>query len=333
MSKFKINLILIIISLLGLIPLSWAGEEVASPPSISQEEVINDFLWKKFISLPAETRPKIALVLGGGGARGLSHIGVLKILTQEHLPIDIIVGTSVGSLIGGLSAAGLPLEKIEKMAEDIGWDKISNISFASLVRLLVAEKLLSSEKMEKYLQEHIGNKRFDELPTKFACIACDIQTGERIIFRDGPVVPAMRASATIPGVFQPVEYRHRLLVDGGVVDNVPVDVAWLMGADVVIAVPVLADFTSYQTSNVLLILNQAIYIQGKVMAEPQLEKATLVITPKVGEIHAMELWRGKECITAGLIAARGSIAGIKNFLIKKYFGQILLNQTSAAHSP
>ncbi len=304
----------------------WGEENIASLPAISSEEIINEFLWKKFISFPAQTRPKIALVLSGGGARGLAHIGVLQALAQEQLPIDIVVGTSVGALVGGLYASGLPLEKIETMAGDIGWEKISNISLASLVRLLVTEKLLSSEKMEKYLRKQIGNKRFDELPIKFACVACDIQTGERIIFRDGPVVPAMRASATIPGVFQPVEYRHRLLVDGGVVDNQPVDVAWLMGADVVIAVPVLADFTSYQTSNVLLILNQALYIQGKVMMQAQLEKASLVITPKVGEINLMELWRSKECINAGLIAAGSSLPQIKNFLIKKYFQKILDNK-------
>lgn len=304
----------------------WSEENIVSLPTVSSEEIINDFLWKKFISLPAQTRPKIALVLSGGGSRGLAHIGVLQVLAQEQLPIDIVVGTSVGALVGGLYANGLPIQKIETMAEDIGWGKISNISLASLVRLLITEKLLSSKKMEKYLHKQIGDKRFDELPIKFACVACDIQTGERIIFREGPVIPAMRASATIPGVFQPVEYRHRLLVDGGVVDNQPVDVAWMMGADVVIAVPVLADFTSYQTSNVLLILNQAIYIQGKVMMQAQLEKASLVITPKVGEINLMELWRGKECIDAGMTATRNSLPQIKNFLLKKYFQQILDNQ-------
>src|SRR5262245_47085817 len=178
-------------------------------PLDEQETLLVDALWTRFRDLPAGRRPKVALVLGGGGARGLAHIGILKIFEREKVPVDLIVGTSVGALVGALYAAGLPVKDIERMGEEIGWNKLTDLSAARLVRLLVTEQLLSTQKMQQYIQHYIGEKNFADLKIPFVCVAADLRTGEQIVMREGSVALAARASATMPGVFRPVPYRHR----------------------------------------------------------------------------------------------------------------------------
>lgn len=284
-----------------------------------EREMLTGFLWSDIIALPQDKRPKIALVLGGGGARGLAHIGVLKVLEQESIPIDFVIGTSVGSIIGALYCAGMKISEIERLGENTGWDKLTNISGAALVKLLMAESLLSTKKTERYLGKFLGDKRFEDLDIPFACVAADVQTGEKIVFKEGDVLKAIRASSTVPGLFKPVEYRHRFLVDGGLVDNLPTDVAKMMGADIIIAVPVDADFSKYKLENVLQILNQAIYIQGKVMGEELEKNSDILIEPHVKDITAMDLWRSEECIDAGEKAARKVIVNLKNMIIDRTF--------------
>ena len=269
------------------------------------------------ISLPASDRPKIALVLGGGGARGLAHIGVLKVLSEEKLPIDMIVGNSVGALVGSLYAAGVPMEKIEKMGENIGWDDLTNISDPNLFRLMLSRRLLSTDKMERYLESNIGDVRFEDLKIPFACIATDLKTVERIVMRDGKVALAARASATVPGLFDPVEYGHRYLVDGGLSDNVPIDIAKLLGADFVIAVTVSGDINTQDISNVFMVLTQSIYIQGRQLDAEKIKAADFVISPNVKDVTAVDLSKSKECIDAGTRAARLAVMELKKKLVER----------------
>ena len=166
-----------------------------------QEAFLIDHLYYKAIKLPKEKRPKIILVLGGGGARGFAHVGVLKALREANIPIDMVVGTSMGALVGSLYCSGIKIEDIEKIAEDIKWADISNLGIPSLITMVTSEKLLSTEKMEKYVNKLIGDKYFFQLNIPFACVSTDIKTGEKIIFKEGPVAPAARASANIPGIF------------------------------------------------------------------------------------------------------------------------------------
>lgn len=288
-----------------------------SAQAIDQEEFITNYMWQRFIALKAPERPKIALVLSGGGARGLAHIGVLKVLDEEKLPVDIIIGNSVGALIGSMYAAGVPMEKIEQMGENVGWNDLTDFSDPSMIRLLLSKHLLSTEKMEQYLRQNIGNVRFEDLKIPFACVATDIKTGERIIMREGDVALAARASATLPGLFDPVPYRHRLLIDGGLSDNVPIDVAKLMGADYVIAVVASADITANEVSNVFMVLTQAIYIQGRILDAEKIRQADFVIIPKVKDVSAVDLGRSKDCVEAGVVAARQKIVELKQALIQR----------------
>lgn len=283
--------------------------------SLDEEKAITGYLWQREIRLAPPERPRVALVLGGGGARGLAHIGVLKVLSEEKVPVDMVVGTSVGALIGALYAAGEPIETLEKLGENVRWNDLTNVSDSSIVKLLISERLLSTEKIEKYLNNRIGNRRFDELKVPFACVATDLVTGERVILREGEVAPAARASSTIPGIFDPVEYRHRYLVDGGLVDNIPSDVARLLGADIIIVSAISADFSKNNVSNVFMVLNQSIYIQGKGFDEERLKLADIVIRPNVGDVSAVDLGRSRECIDDGVLAARRVMPQIKRLLI------------------
>lgn len=282
-----------------------------------EETFISDYLWQRFSRLKPPQRPRIALVLGGGGARGLAHIGVLKVFDEEKIPVDMIVGTSVGALVGALYAAGEPVSRIETMGQSVDWNNLADVKGSSLVKLIIKEQLLSAEKLEHYLNDKIGPKRFSDLSIPFACVATDLMSGERLIMRDGEVALAARASATIPGIFAPVEYRHRFLVDGGIYDNLPTDVAKLLGADIVIAVAVQADISKHNVDNVFMTLTQAIYIQGRVLDEGRMKDADILIRPQVGDVSAVDLGRSEECIDAGIAAARQSMSALKLMLIKR----------------
>lgn len=284
-----------------------------------EEKILLDYLWHEVINIPAERRPKIGLVLSGGGARGFSHIGVLRVFEEHKIPIDIIVGTSVGAIIGSLYVNGVPLEKIEYMSVDMGWDKLTDVSSRSIIDLLISEKLLSTDRMESYLNSYLADKNFHELKKKFACVATDLVSGEKIIFTEGNVARAVRASATLPGVFEPVNFRHRLLVDGGLVDNIPVDVAKNLGADIVIVLTARSDFSRNNVSNVFGVLIQSIYIQGTLLESESLKKADVVIMPDVKDVRAIDFSKAQECINAGILEANKKIDGLKRYIIDRTF--------------
>ncbi len=178
---------------------------------------------------------KIALVLGSGAARGLAHIGVLKALEEASVPIDLIVGCSMGAMIGGAYASGLSAEQIERIACETNWLKVAQILFP---RRLQRNALLDGKRMQDFLVALLGDQKIEDLKIPFACVATDIWSGEEIVMQKGSVVRAIRASLSFPFLFTPVQMGDRYLVDGGVVNPLPVSVARRMGADFVIAVNV-----------------------------------------------------------------------------------------------
>lgn len=298
-------------------------------PVRSPADLVTDAVWLKVRSLPAGRRPRVGLVLSGGGARGLAHIGVLKVVEREGVPVDLVVGTSVGAIVGALYASGVAPSDIEGMAKEVGWNELTDLSSARVVRLLLSERLLSTQKMEKYLKDRIGEKSFADLKIPFACLATDIRTGEGIVLREGSVALAARASATMPGIFEPVPFRHRLLIDGGVVDNVPTEVARRLGADILLCLYVPEDFSRHNVSNVLTMITQALYIQGQVISEERIKRADYVIRPDVSDISALELWRSKECMEAGQRAAETAWPDLKRYLAEKFLERAL-SPTGAA---
>lgn len=284
-----------------------------------QEAFIQNYLWDKVSNFSVSQRPKIILVLGGGGARGFAHIGVLKALREANVHIDMVVGTSIGALVGALYCAGVPIEKIEDVGRKTKWEDITNIGYISMFKMIVSDKLLSTEKLEKYVRNNIGDLQFFQLDIPFACVATDISTGEKIIFKEGNVAVAARASATVPGICAPVEYAQRYLVDGGLVENIPVSVAKLFNPDIIITVAVSADITKNSFNNVFSTLFQAIYIQGQKTDEMNLSMSDIVIKPKVNDVSAIDLNKSSKCIEAGFLAGKESISKIKETIIKKTY--------------
>lgn len=172
-------------------------------------------------------RPKVGLVLGGGGARGAAEVGVLQVIEEIGIPIDYVAGTSIGAIVGAFFANGIKADSIESLFKSQDWSRVFSGSF------------LLNRSIEVYLEEvgHLPDSMsFDKLSIPFRCVAVDIKKVEEIVLDSGSVARAIHASMAIPGVFKPVEWRGRRLVDGGVLNNLPVDVVKAMGADIAIAV-------------------------------------------------------------------------------------------------
>jgi len=176
---------------------------------------------------------KVALVLGSGAARGLAHIGVLKVLEQDNIPIHMVVGTSMGAMVGGAYAAGLTVSQIEEIACETNWLRVAQILFP---KKLQRKALLDGERVQEFLLALLGERKIEDLQKTFACVASDIWSGEEIVLDSGSLIKAIRASISVPFLFTNFELNGRHLVDGGLVNPLPVSIAREMGADYVIAV-------------------------------------------------------------------------------------------------
>ena len=251
---------------------------------LSANAVLRDHLWEDLSAKPKDQRPTVGLVLSAGGTRASAHIGVISVLTESGFPIDIVAGTSMGAIIGSLYADGKAPDELRKLSLKMGAATGSNFGPWTLLEYLFSQKLFSSKKMEKFIKKELKDKRFEQLKKPFACVAMDINSGEAIIFREGRVAPAVRASMNLPGVFKPVEYRHRYLVDGAIVDYVPVDAARLLGAKWILASVTEDDFTRAKPTNVLSSMQQVIDIRGAMILDAQKKAANFLIEPAVGNV-------------------------------------------------
>lgn len=181
---------------------------------------------------PTATRPKLGLALGSGAARGLAHIGVLKVLEEARIPIDVITGTSMGAFIGAMYAAGVPVVQMEKVALEIDWFSMARL----LDPVLPTSGLTDGKKLVSFMAELLPARAFSDLRMPLAVTATDINTGEAIIIRQGDLLEALRASLAFPGIFLPVRFGNRLLVDGGLCNPIPTDVAHTLGADRIVGI-------------------------------------------------------------------------------------------------
>jgi NTE family protein len=176
-----------------------------------------------------EQRKRVGLALGGGGARGLAHIGVLRVLEREGIPVDLIAGTSVGSLVGAAYAAGWRAERLEEMSGRIRWRDLARPTWPH-------NGIVSFARLEAFLVRILGDLTFNDLTIPYTAVASDLVSGELVLLNEGRLAPAVRASCSVPGVVTPLKKDGRLLVDGGMVNNLPISVVRGMGADVVLAV-------------------------------------------------------------------------------------------------
>jgi NTE family protein len=253
-------------------------------------------------------RPVIGLALSGGAARGIAHVGVLQALVENQIPIDLIAGTSAGALVGGAMASGLPLSELEALGRSLRWRDVGRLTMSR-------SGVQSNERLEHYLRTRLPVTRFEELPIPFAAVATELSTGKAIVLRDTGDLPfAIRASCAIPGWYLPVvDADGRQLVDGGLVANVPVDVARSLGADIVIAVDVNAEGAKFlgPTLSIIGVVIQSMLAVQRVAAQAQLEAADLVIMPHVGHIRWDEMARAGELLAAGREAVIESLPDIK----------------------
>jgi NTE family protein len=249
-------------------------------------------------------RPTIGLALSGGAARGIAHVGVLRALAENEIPIDYVAGTSAGSLVGGAWASGMSLQEIEDLGRSLRWRDIGRITMSRL-------GVQSNERLEQYLRERLPITRFEDFPIPFAAVATDLGSGSAVVMRDRGDVPfAIRASCAIPGWYVPVtDKQGRQLVDGGLVAIVPSSVARSLGADIVIAVDVNAEGATFlgASQSVIGVVLQSMLVVQKTASRHQLEAADLIIKPHVGHIRWDEMGRAKELIAAGYQAGIESI--------------------------
>ena len=257
--------------------------------------------------IAAPKKPKVALVLGGGAARGLAHVGVIRILEQEKIPIDIIVGTSVGSLIGSVYASHANSFELEWEAFKVTKDDIFDFT-------IISSRMgpVKGDRIEEFVNKVVPVKNIEEMRIPFIAIATDLNTGEMVIIDKGPVAKAVHASSAIPGVFHPVNYLNKTLVDGGVVNNVAIDVARQRGADIVIAVDVSGNVVNYEITNLFDISLQAVNIMGNEIAKFKIKDADVIIRPAVGNVGMLDFDQKKRCMTEGIAATQKAVPAVKN---------------------
>ncbi len=253
---------------------------------------------------PVPILPKVALALGGGAARGFAHVGVVKMLESQGIHIDLIIGTSAGSVVGALYASGLDGFQLQEMTFDL-----ERAAFADWQ--LFNRGLLRGEKLQNFVNEKVGNRKIQQLPRRFAAVAAKLRTGEATLFTSGDVGLAVRASSAIPGVFQPAVIDNDEYVDGGTVSPVPVRFARELGADVVIAVDVSAPVEEAREDSALGTVLKAFDIMGSSLRRAELPSADVVIAPNVHGIKAADFESKQRAILAGEKAALAAIPAIR----------------------
>lgn len=261
-------------------------------------------------------RPKIGLALGSGGPKGLSHIGIIKVLEENNIPIDFIAGASIGSVIGGFYASTKDIKKIEKIALSNNWRQTLPLFFDPSLR----QGFVSGRKIKIFIENIIGKIHFKDLKIPFSVVATDIKTGETVVIDKGEVALAIRASGSIPLIFKPVKLGSRLLVDGGLSLPVPVSVVKKMGADLVVAVNLDADYFASnedRSFGFYKVASDSIKLLRYHLASLNVKDADIVINPKIGKVGWNKFIDSKSVILAGEEAMQLSISNLKELITLK----------------
>ena len=258
-----------------------------------------------------QKRPVVALVLGSGGARGYAHIGVLEVLEQQGIRPDFIVGTSAGSIVGSIYASGKSAAEMREIALKLKANDVRELNVS-------LKSFLDGKKVEDYVNEQVHNMPLQKMKIPMYVVATELKDGTKTVFNHGNTGQAVRASASIPSMFVPTKIRNIEYVDGGLVSPVPVEVARDLGADIVIAVDILAQPIHTETTNVWGLFNQNINIMQGRLAEEELKDADIVIQPDLREkAHIFDVKGREMTMQAGVDAAKEKLANIQGAIQSK----------------
>ena len=258
---------------------------------------------------PVPAKPKIGLALGGGAARGFAHIGVIKMLESHGIVPDYVVGTSAGAVVGSLYAGGFDAFAMQKLAI-----QLDETLFADWT--LRGPGLLKGEALQSFVNQHLKRRPLEKLNIPFGTVVTDLNSGERVVFRSGDSGMAVRASAAVPGVFQPVAINGRQYVDGGLTSPVPVRAVREMGADFVIAVDISATAEGQPVDSMSAILWQTTTIMGNVIGKTELAEADIVIRPRLPYVKSWNFAARHEAMIEGERAAQAALPAIRSKLLR-----------------
>ncbi len=262
-------------------------------------------------TMPTSKTAKIALVLGAGSSKGFAHIGALKVLEMNHIPINMIVGTSVGSAVGSLYAYGYDAFQLQRISFSVGKGDI-----VDFILPLPTNGFIWGEKLEEFINKTLNNTPMEKLRIPFYAVATDIQTGQEVVFGSGNTGQAVRASCSIPGIFRPVRIGDGMYVDGGVVSPIAVDAARRLGADIVIAVDISSGIDRTKPESTIATIFQTFNIMYSKLSDIQLARADVVIRPKVDYIGSSDFSKRHEAILEGEKAAMEALPQIMQIIDK-----------------
>lgn len=253
--------------------------------------------------------PKIGLALGSGGARGFAHLGVIKVLEEERIPIDYIAGSSMGALVAALYASGLGIDRLYKLAKAFRRNDFIDMTIPKM-------GLIAGKRIKEFIRLITKGKRIEELPIPIAIVATDLQKCEKVVFKSGSVADAVRASISIPGIFVPEVVNGRMLVDGGVVDRIPVSVAREMGADIVIGVDVSHVKVTEEITSIFDVILQSIDILQDELVRHREYASDVMIRPRVEQYSSRAFTHTEEIIKIGEEETRRHVHKIRQAIEK-----------------
>ena len=284
-----------LIALLGLVG-------CASPPAPPKGETAP----APAVELPAPKPKRLGLAVGGGGARGFAHVGVLQVLEEAGIKTDLVVGTSAGSLVGALHASGKTGAQLQRIAETMEESTITDWALPFLNR-----GVLRGEALARYVSNQTQGRKIEDLPIRLGIVATDLNLGEGVLFQRGDTATAVRASSAVPSVFLPVRINNRDYVDGGLVAPVPVRYAREMGAEVVLAIDISTTPEGSQAESMLQILLQTFNIMGKSIKALELKEADVVVRPSLGGVSSADFNARLRAIEAGRAAMLAALPALK----------------------
>ncbi|MBT2654250.1 patatin-like phospholipase family protein [Bacillus sp. ISL-18] len=253
--------------------------------------------------------PKIGLALGSGGARGFAHLGVIMALKEAGIPIHLIAGSSMGALVASFYGAGLDFDRLYKLSTAFKRKYFLDFTVPKM-------GFISGKKIKEFIRVFTHGKNIEELSLPIGIVATDLLTGEKVVFHNGPVAEAVRASISIPGIFVPEKYNGRILVDGGVADRVPISVAKEMGADIVIAVDVSRVKRNAEITTIYDVIMQSIDIMQTEIISHRETTADIMIRPPVEMYSSRAFTHTEEIITIGMEETKKHIKQIKTVIEK-----------------